>query len=91
MSSHREVVGTDNLAICIKHIAGRHLRLVLRVDDNLLGKTCGVVGLSTVRYALNNIVEAQCSCILGNDNGVERVPLGNEIALLYLVAFLEIE
>ena len=91
MSSHREVVCTDNLAICIKHIAGRHLRLVLRVDDNLLGKTCGVVGLSTERNALNNIVEAQGSCILGNDNGVERVPLCNEIALLYLVAFLEIE
>ena len=91
MAAYREVVCTDNLAVCIKHVAGRHLRLVLRVGDDLLGKTCRLVGLSTVCDALDNVVEAERTCVLCNDNGVERVPLSDEVALLHNVAILEVE
>ena len=91
VTAHWEVVGTDDFAILVEHVAGRHLRLVLRVGDNLLGKTCSLVGLGTIGYALDYVVEAQCTCIFCHDDSIERVPLGNEVALLHEVALLEVE
>ena len=91
MSTHREVVCTDNLAVSVEDVAGRNLRLVLRVGDDLLGKTCCFVGIGTEGNTLNNVVEAERTCILCNDDSVERVPLGNEVALLNYVALLEVE
>ena len=91
MSTHREVVCTDNLAVSVEDVAGRNLRLVLRVGDDLLGKTCCFVGLGTECDALDDVVEAQRTCIFCNDDSVERVPLGDEVALLHEVALLEVE
>ena len=91
MTTHREVVSTDDFAVLVEHVAGRHLRLVLRVGNNLLGKTSSLVSLSTECDALDNVVEAQCTGILCNDDSVERVPLGDKVALLHYVALLEVE
>ena len=91
MTTHREVVSTYNLTILVEYITGRNLRLVLRVCDNLLCKTCSFVGLGTVCDTLDNIIETKCTSILCNDNGIEWVPLGNKVTLLNDVALLEVE
>ena len=91
VATHGEVVGTDNLAVYINHIAGRHLRLVLRLGHNLLGKTRCLIGLSTEGDTLDDIVELQATGILSHDDGIEGIPLGNLVALGHLVAILEVE
>ncbi len=91
VATHREAVGTNDLAVGIEHIASRHLRLVLRLCDNLLAQAGRLIGLGTEGDAFDDIVETQCTGILGDDNSVERVPLGNQVALLHDIAVLEVE
>ena len=91
MTSHGEDVGADNLAILTNDVAGRHERAVAGLGDDFLGKTCGFVGLSLIGGAFHDVAELQATGIFGNDNGIERIPTGNELALLHLFATLEIE
>ena len=91
VATHREVVGSEHLTIGVKNIASRNLALVTRFGDNLLGKTCGFVGLGLIGNTGNNVVEAKGTLVLGHDDSIERVPLGNEVALLHGVAVLEVE
>ncbi len=91
MTAHGEVVGTDDVAIGVDNVAGRHLQLVARLGDNLLGQAGGFVGLGTEGDTLDDVVELQRTGILGDDNGIEGVPLGNLVALLHHVAILEVE
>ena len=91
MTTHREVIRTDDVAIGVDDVAGRHLRLVLRLGNNLLGQSGGFIGLCTESNALDNVVELQPTGILGDDDGIERIPLGNLVALLDGVAILEIK
>ena len=91
MTTHREVVSTNLLAIGIKNITGRHHVAVLRLGDNLLGQTSCIVGLCTICKTFLHIVEAQCTGIFCNNNSIERVPLGNLLALFNYLAVLMIQ
>ena len=91
VTAYGEVVGTEHIAVGVEHIAGRNLGVVLGVDDNLLGKTCGIVGLGLEGDTVDDVVEAQCTGIFGNDERIEGVPLGDEVALLDDVAVLVVE
>ena len=44
VTSHGEDICTYHLATLIDDVAGRHLALVLRFGDDLLGKTCSIIG-----------------------------------------------
>ena len=59
-----EVVCAKNLAVSVNDITCRNKAPVLRVDDNLLCKACGIVGLSTECLALNDTIEAELTCVL---------------------------
>ena len=91
MTAHWEVVCSQYLSVCINNITRRNHGLVLRVGDDLLGKTGGFISLSTVSNTLLNVIELQCTSILAYDNGVEWVPLGNNCALINDLTFLVIE
>ena len=88
MSAYREVVSTNYLSVLVKNIASRHTTTVLRVNDNLFGKTCCFVGLSLIGRSFDYVVESQSTSILGHDYGIEWVPLSNEVALSNSVAML---
>ena len=85
MASHGEVVSSQDFTVLIYHITGRHLGVVFRVGDNLFGQTSRLIGLGLIGNALGNVVEPKRTSIFGHDNGIERIPLGNEVALLYHV------
>ena len=91
VASHREVVGADLVAVGIDDVAGWNLRLVFRLGDNLLGESGGLVGLGTVSNTLDDVVELKRTGVLGDNHGVERVPLGNLLALGHDVARLVVE
>ena len=103
MSSHRENVCSENilgivaarltvLVSTLAHdVAGGHAVAVLRVYHDTLLKTSGIVGLGTIGDTFEHVVEAHNACIFADDYGIERVPLGYEVALLHLVAMLEVE
>ena len=90
MTSHGEVVCSNLLAIRIKDVTGGNQVAVLRLGDNLLGQSGGIVGLSTIGKSFLHVVELQCTGILRNDNGIEGVPLGNLLALVNNFALLVI-
>ena len=91
MTTYREVIGTNYATIGIDNIAGRNLHLIARLSNDLFGQTGRFVSLCTEGDTLDDIVELQRTSILGNDNGIERIPLSNLVALLHGVAILEIE
>ena len=91
MTTHREVISTNDLAISTNHVTGRHLRTVFRFCNDFLCQTCGFISLSTEGDTFDDIVELKTTGILGHDNGIERIPLGNLIALLHLVTSMEVE
>ena len=91
MSAYREVVSTEHFTIGTDDIAGRNLRLVLGLGDNLLGQTGRIVGFGVEGDAFNDILELQCSGIFGDDNGIEWVPFGHQVALFHAIALFEVE
>ena len=91
MTTHRKVVCSHNLTILVEDIHSRHLRAVLGVGDNLLCHTGCLVGLSTEGDVTLHIVELNPTSILADDNGIERVPLGDTVALLYNITILVVE
>jgi len=88
---NREVVGGYDIALGIEDVARRYHRTVLRLDDDVLGHACRVVGLSLVGRALDEVVETNLTSELRNDDSIEWVPLGYHIATLNGIATLEEE
>ena len=86
-----EVVGADFFAVFIQNVAGGHVHLVFRFDDDALAETGGFVFFHTIGDAFHNAFEADGTSVLGDDDSVEGVPLGNHVALLHAVAIGNIE
>ena len=91
MTTHREVISTNDLTVRSNDVAGRNLQFIARLGDNLFGQTSSIVGLGTEGNTLDDVVELQRTSILSNDNSIEGVPLSNPVALLNGIAILEIE
>ena len=89
VTAHREVVCTDDLAILILHVNRRNYIVVFRLNDDALGHTRRLVGLSLVSLTLSDVMETKCTGVLGNDDSVERVPTADDIVFLHHVAILE--
>ena len=91
MTANREVVCTYQLSVLVHDVSRGHLAPVFRLDDNHLTESRGLIALHTIGDALDYILEDNLTRILGNDNGIEGVPLGNDLALLYRVALIDIQ
>ena len=89
VTAHREVVCTDDLAILILHVNRRNYIVVFRLNDDALGHTRRLVGLSLVGLTLSDVMETKCTGVLGNDDSVERVPTADDIVFLHHVTILE--
>ena len=90
VTSHREVVCTHHVTVFVDDVASRHECPVFRLDDDFLGKSGGVVGLSLEGRAFYHVSESQLTLELRDDDGIERVPLGHDVAFLHHVAMLEV-
>ena len=91
VSAYREVVCAYHLTVLTDDVAGRNLGLVLRVGDDLLGQSGSLVGLGTIGDALYHIVEFKRTAVFGDDDRIERVPSGYEVAFLHECSVLEVE
>ena len=102
VTTHREVVRSQDivggivtigllLSVLSHDIDRRYAVLVLRLGDDALHKTRSFIGLGTVGDAINNIAQMDLTLILADNDRVERIPLTDQIALLHLVALLEVE
>ena len=63
--------------------------MVFRLNDDALGHTRRLVGLSLVGLTLSDVMETKCTGVLGNDDSVERVPTADDIVFLHHVTILE--
>ncbi len=88
MATDGEVVGTQQFAILVQYVTGRNLVAVLRLYDDVLALLGGLVCLHAVGDILYDVLELYLTGRLGNDNRVERIPLGHDVALLDEVALL---
>ena len=86
-----EVVGADEFAVLVDDMTGGHAALLLALDDDALAQTGGFVFLDTVGNAFLDILELDGTGMLGDDDGVEGVPLGDDGTLLDLVALVDEE
>ena len=88
MATYREVVCCNNLTMTVENITVWRESLIARVgDDNVRHTRCDVE-LCLVSLSLDHIGETDLTRMLCDDNGIEWVPLSNEVALAYVVAIL---
>ena len=57
----------------------------------MLGHTGRVIGLCLIGLTLHEVVEAYLTRKLGYDDGIEGIPLGDDVAAVDYVAALVIE
>jgi hypothetical protein len=88
---NREVVGSYNVALSVEDVTRRYHRTVLRLDDDMLGHACRIIGLSLIGRALDEVVKANLTSELRNDDSIEWVPLSYHIATLNGLTILEEE
>ena len=84
MGTDRQGVGCQGVASLVHNVNHWRLGTVLGFDDDLILQARSVVGLYLVGIALDDVLELNHTLLLGNDDGVEWVPLGDDIALLDL-------
>ena len=89
--THGNVEALDDVAVLIHNVEARVLRLETALDDHLVVDVGLLVSLHTVGHALDDVVELDSTGHVGQNHGVERIPIGDQVALLDGVAMLEIE
>ena len=75
VSTEREVVVTNDIAVLILDVDTRDEVTVLGLDDDHLLETRGFIRLDTVGRALDEIIEDDLTRGFGDDEGVEGVEL----------------
>ena len=83
MATYWQVVCTDQFAVFCHDVCGRHLRLILRLNDDDFAQTGRFIRLYLISHVFNNAFKFNLTGSFGNDNRVERVPTGNHLAFLY--------
>ena len=86
MTADGEVISAEQLAILADDVRLRNLGLILGLDDDELAKTCGIVGLDTIGDTFDDTFELDATGHLRDDDSVEGVPLGDDVALGNLLA-----
>ena len=76
-----EVVGAEDVAFLVEDVGAGYAALFLGLDDDALTQTGGFVFFDAVGDGLDDVLELDATCVLGDDDGVEGVPLGNDGAL----------
>ena len=80
VTTHREIVCTDQLTVLGHDMRSRHLRLVLGLDDDDFAQTGGFVGFHFIGDVLDDAFKLNLTRSFGDDDRVERVPTGNEFS-----------
>ena len=83
VTTYRQVVCTDNSTILIQNVQRRNLVLILRFSDDDFTQTCSFIGFYLVSDIFNHRFKVNLTGSFCYDNGVERVPLRNQLALFY--------
>ena len=83
VTTYREVVCTNRIAVFGIDMSRWNLGSVLRFDDDDFAQTGSVIDICLVSHVFNHRFEVNLTRSFGNDNGVERVPLGNELTLFH--------
>ena len=91
VATYRQVVCTDQFAVFCHDVCGRHLRLILRLNDDDFAQTGRFIRLYLISHVFNNAFKFNLTGSFGNDNCVERIPTGNHLALLYHFTVSSIE
>ena len=81
MTVDGEVVGAEDVAFLVEDVGAGYAALFLGLDDDALTQTGGFVFFDAVGDGLDDVLELDATCVLGDDDGVEGVPLGNDGAL----------
>ena len=91
MSTHRQRVGLDDLAVLVDKLSLGDARVILALDDDLLAVARSLVDLGAIGDAIDQVVKPQRATHLTDDDGIEGVPLGNLVTFLDLGSVLEVE
>ena len=89
MGAQRQRIVLEVITGIIDDVRGRRLRLILRLDNDLLLQARRLVALHLIRRVFHEALELDLTGDLGNDHGVERVPFDDHVALLHGIAIIE--
>ncbi len=91
MTIDGEGVVAECIAVGVEHMGGRSHALVLRLDNDAFAKTGSFVFLHTEGDTFGDVLELDGTGMVGNDDGVERIPVGDNRAFLHVLAFFHEE
>ena len=86
VTTNRQVVVTQDVAILVEDMDSRNAHTVVRLDDDEFLQACLFVGLNLVVDAFDDILVLHLTRHFRHDNGIEGIPLGNDFVLLNHIA-----
>ena len=89
MGTHGQRVGLHHIALAVDYLGLGNAVVVLGLDDEDFGIARDLIILLAVGHALDQVLEAQGTLHLTDDNGVECVPFTDPVALGNHTARLE--
>ena len=89
--AHRQRISLNELTILVEELGFGDASAVFRLDNDFLAVARCLVVFVAVGDTLDEVIELERTVHLAHDNGVERVPLTDHVALLNHVATLEME
>ena len=91
VGAYRQRVCLQFVALCVNDADFGVLGTVAGFDDHLVLQTRLLVDVHTVGNALDEVLVVDLTTNLADEHGVEGVPFANHVALLDLVAIVEVE
>ena len=83
MTTHREVICTNQVTIFCHNVSCRNFRLILRLDDDNFAQTGRLIRFYLIGNILNNTFKLNPTCSFCYNNSVERIPAGNHLTFFY--------
>ena len=82
VTTYRQVICTNDTTIFIQNMQWRDLCLIFRFCNDDFTQTCSFIRFYLICYIFNYRFKVNLTCSFCNNNGIERVPLSNQLTFL---------